>query len=234
MKKRKISKVLATIGIISASAFALASCGNKSNSSTSTDDSTKTTNVVADNKVNFMVDGKIYQTLTIENGQVVMPQNPTKEGYNFKGWYLDETYTKAFSNNDVKAGNVYALFQQITIERFVDGVSLGEVTSDKLEDDVVAKENLTLDKWYIDEACTTKYTNQDVDKLYARNMAKVTLNDGYQDIKEYLVKPNNKLTRPEIDDVKTFYMDETSIKFLNIDNNEFDFDTEITRRLVIY
>ena len=228
MKKRRISKVLATLGIISASAFALASCGNESNSSTSTDNSTKTTDVVDDNKVNFMVDGKIYQTLTIENGQVVMPQNPTKEGYNFKGWYLDETYTKAFSNNDVKAGNVYALFQQITIERFVDGVSLGEVTSDKLEDDVVAKENLTLDKWYIDEACTTKYTNQDVDKLYARNMAKVTLNDGYQDIKEYLVKPNNKLTRPEIDDVKTFYMDETSIKFLNSDNNEFDFDIEIS------
>lgn len=41
-----------------------------------------------------MVDNEIYWIDLCENGPIEdIPQNPTKDGYTFDGWYKDEEYT---------------------------------------------------------------------------------------------------------------------------------------------
>ncbi len=43
-----------------------------------------------DYAVTFMVDGKEYRLENVRNmGEIVKPKAPTKEGYTFKGWYVD-------------------------------------------------------------------------------------------------------------------------------------------------
>lgn len=43
--------------------------------------------------VTFMSDGKVYKTETIEAGQdLIEPDEPTKDGYEFGGWYEDEDF----------------------------------------------------------------------------------------------------------------------------------------------
>ena len=42
-------------------------------------------------KINFVVDGQVYKTVyTSGNETISMPQNPSKEGYTFDGWYWDD------------------------------------------------------------------------------------------------------------------------------------------------
>ena len=41
--------------------------------------------------VNFIVDGEIYRTVgTSGNETIMIPENPTKDGYTFDGWYWDD------------------------------------------------------------------------------------------------------------------------------------------------
>ena len=49
--------------------------------------------------VDFVVDGETYATVTTGGGEAIsLPENPTKEGYDFDGWYWDnETFTKPFT-----------------------------------------------------------------------------------------------------------------------------------------
>ena len=52
-------------------------------------------------KVKFMVDGNVYATVTIEKGKnITMPDDPVKDGYDFKGWYFDNaTFEKLMSGD---------------------------------------------------------------------------------------------------------------------------------------
>ena len=54
-------------------------------------------------KVNFVVDGEIYATVDTNGNEVIkMPENPTKEGYNFDGWYWDkDEWEKPFTANSL-------------------------------------------------------------------------------------------------------------------------------------
>ena len=71
--------------------------------------------------VNFVVDGKIYQTIgTSGNEAISIPQNPTKDGYTFEGWYWDEgVWQKPFTANsllDVPLSSdmsVYAKWEEV-------------------------------------------------------------------------------------------------------------------------
>ncbi|MBO5287335.1 MAG: InlB B-repeat-containing protein [Clostridia bacterium] len=54
-------------------------------------------------KVNFVVDGEIYATVDTNGNEVIkMPENPTKEGCNFDGWYWDkDEWEKPFTANSL-------------------------------------------------------------------------------------------------------------------------------------
>ena len=83
---KKILSILFTITLISTFAFVFSSC----NSSVSFN-------------VNFMVDGEVYNTVSTEGKETItIPENPTKEGYTFDGWYWDnETWQTPFTANSL-------------------------------------------------------------------------------------------------------------------------------------
>ncbi len=52
-------------------------------------------------KLTFKVDGEVYQTISTSGNEVIsMPENPTKDGFIFDGWFWDEgTWQKPFTAN---------------------------------------------------------------------------------------------------------------------------------------
>lgn len=54
-------------------------------------------------KVIFIVDGEIYSTIETSGEETIsLPQNPSKEDYDFDGWYLDEdTWQQSFTKNSL-------------------------------------------------------------------------------------------------------------------------------------
>ena len=54
-------------------------------------------------KLNFIVDGEVYATIdTSGNESIKLPENPTKEGEVFDGWYWDkDTWQKPFTANSL-------------------------------------------------------------------------------------------------------------------------------------
>ena len=77
-------------------------------------------------KVEFIVDGEVYKTVsTRDKSEIEIPKNPKKEGYEFDGWYLDEgKWNDPFTANslldtpisDDMVLKVYAKFIPITEE----------------------------------------------------------------------------------------------------------------------
>ncbi len=50
-----------------------------------------------DFKLNFIVAGEVYDTISTNGKEAIkLPDNPTKEGYIFDGWYWDNEIWKAF------------------------------------------------------------------------------------------------------------------------------------------
>ncbi len=80
--KRKIFTLLTCLILL---ALCLASCGS------------------VEFKVNFIVDGENYAIINTNGGETIkMPDNPTKEGYTFDGWYWDkDTWQKPFTANSL-------------------------------------------------------------------------------------------------------------------------------------
>lgn len=85
-------------------AFTLAACSNKDNGK---EESTKIT-------VNFETNGgSAVASTTVDTtnaNSFVLPANPTKEGYAFDGWYLDQAFTTPFTalGADLKDLTLYA------------------------------------------------------------------------------------------------------------------------------
>ncbi|MBR5439855.1 MAG: InlB B-repeat-containing protein [Clostridia bacterium] len=54
-------------------------------------------------KVTFKVDGETYKTVDVKMEQVItLPQEPTKEGCTFDGWYVDDiTFQRPFTENSM-------------------------------------------------------------------------------------------------------------------------------------
>lgn len=75
-------------------------------------------------KVNFVVDGEIYSTINTSGEEVIaIPQNPTKEGYTFDGWYWDDgKWQRPFTANSLlneplsSDMSVYAKWTEINVE----------------------------------------------------------------------------------------------------------------------
>ena len=56
-----------------------------------------------DFKVNFVVDGEIRHTINTNGSEtIIMPDNPTKEGYEFDGWFWDkDVWERDFTANSL-------------------------------------------------------------------------------------------------------------------------------------
>ena len=68
-------------------------------------------------EVTYMVDGKSYVVQGYEyEEKVTLPTPPTKEGYDFVGWYKDEACTQPYTVGEaVSAFTLYAKFNAKTV-----------------------------------------------------------------------------------------------------------------------
>lgn len=84
MKKRFMG-IIAAIVAIFCGLFALSACDK------------------VEFKVNFVVDGAVYATLNTSGEEIIkMPENPTKDDYDFDGWYWDkDTWQTPFTANSL-------------------------------------------------------------------------------------------------------------------------------------
>ena len=66
--------------------------------------------------VSFSVDGEIINTQTVGDGRTAYYFEPTKEGYEFKGWFTEDTFENEFNFETPITANItlYAKFVEIT------------------------------------------------------------------------------------------------------------------------
>lgn len=181
-------------------------------------------------KLTYYADGKIYHQETISKNQTIkLPNDPIKEGYLFKGWVYKDEPSKQFSKNSKvrKNTDLQALFQAIIVERFIDGTSIGQQELLKIDEGLPNKENLVLDKWYVDSNYTTKYTNQQTDKLYARYVALVSYDNGHEIVFEQMIPVNTEITKPTMENIIRHYMANEDISFTNDKGEDFDFSKPV-------
>ena len=84
--KKKILTILISILALCTCMFTLTACGGK-----------------VEFKINFVVDNQVYATVTTSGSEIIrMPENPTKEDYNFDGWFWDkDVWEKPFTANSL-------------------------------------------------------------------------------------------------------------------------------------
>ncbi len=200
--------------------------------------------------VTFMVrengttgDWQQYTTVdTNDDGSVTLPAEPTVDGYTFRDWYTDEACSadNVFDETSVSGDiTVYALMAEANITLNVtDGSgtatqiagtlsALSQTTTE--QEAAAAAENLTFDGWYTDAAFTQKYSDgMDATALYGRYMAKVTYDNGYEELYTELVTPGGKTTAPDarVDDFVKRYMDDEDISYNDSEGNAIDFTAD--------
>ena len=231
--KNRILIVLALVMLCAVGLFALSAC---SGSETYT--------------VTFMVrengttgDWQQYTTVdTNDDGSVTLPAEPTVDGYTFRDWYTDEACSadNVFDESNVTGDiTVYALMAEANITLNVtDGSgtasqiagtlsALSQTTAE--QEAAAAEENLTFDGWYTDAAFTQKYSHgMDATALYGRYMAKVTYDNGYEELYTELVTPGGKTTAPDarVDDFVKRYMDDEDISYNDSEGNAINFTAD--------
>ena len=231
--KNRLLIVLALVMLCAVGIFALSACNGNS-----------------DYTVTFMVrengttgEWQQYKTVdTNDDGSVTLPAAPEVDGYVFRDWYTDEACSadKVFDETKV-TGNitVYALMAEANITLSVtDGsgtasevagtLSALSQTTAEYEADALS-DNLTFDGWYTDAAFTQKYSSSmDATALYGRYMAKVTYDNGYEELYTELVTPGTLTSAPDarVDDFVKRYMDDEDISYNDSEGNAIDFTAD--------
>lgn len=201
--QKRVATALVLVALLLLSVCAFSACGSK------------------DYTITFMIEGK-SEVVSVVDGKVTPPEDPTKDGYIFRGWYTDEAFTSPFdANAEIKENmTVYAYFVPVSVNIHVNGEAKGEMqmknydTFTKEYQDDALSQNLTFDGWYIDAGYTTKYTTQDVDDLYARYMAEVVFDNGYEIVLSYKVEKGSVIKEPEKSDILKYYMDVNDVYYV--------------------
>lgn len=228
--KNRILIVLALVMLCAVGVFALAACNNT--------ETYTVTFMVRENGTTG--DWQQYTTVdTNDDGSVTLPAEPTVDGYTFRDWYTDEACSadNVFDESNVTGDiTVYALMAEANITlNITDGSgtasevagtlsALSETTAE--QEAAAAEEKLTFDGWYTDAAFTQKYSSgMDATALYGRYMAKVTYDNGYEELYTELVTPGGKTTAPDarVDDFVKRYMDDEDISYNDSEGNAIDF-----------
>ena len=231
--KNRLLIVLALVMLCAVGIFALSACGGG--------ETYTVTFRVRENGTTG--DWQQYKNVdTNDDGSVTLPAEPTVEGYTFRDWYTDEACSadKVFDESKVTADiTVYALMAEANITLSVtDGSgTASEVagtlsalfeTTAEYEADALS-DNLTFDGWYTDAAFTQKYSSSmDATALYGRYMAKVTYDNGYEELYTELVTPGGKTTAPDtrVDDFVKRYMDDEDISYNDSEGNAINFTAD--------
>ena len=98
--------------------------------------------------VKFMVDNEVYDNQVIEeNGIAILPENPTKEGYIFKGWMLDDIVYTDISKIIITEGTIFQAYFTEPYAMLVTGSTfntrMGTAVTDVIFDYYTDKENKT-------------------------------------------------------------------------------------------
>lgn len=199
-----------------------------------------------DLKVTFMVqeDGGewgSYREADIVDGSVEMPENPTKLYYNFSNWYYTQDGTgDPFENSGItESVTVYARFVPIEVEIVINGTNEGtQNLVDVVNNTYDPGEGLEFSGWYTNANFTesTKWDGESVvTTLYARSVARITFNNGYEDVYTTTVAPGTVFTDPasadgiEATEIRKDYMSKYDITYWDEDGNEFDFSEPVTQ-----
>lgn len=231
--KNRILIILALVMLCAVGIFALSACGGS--------ETYTVTFMVRENGTTG--DWQQYTTVdTNDDGSVTLPAEPTVDGYTFRDWYTDEACSadNVFDESNVTGDiTVYALMAEANITlNITDGSgtasqvagtlsALSETTAE--QEAAAAEENLTFDGWYTDAAFTQKYSSgMDATALYGRYMAKVTYDNGYEELYTELVTPGRKTTAPDarVDDFVKRYMDDEDISYNDSEGNAIDFSSD--------
>ena len=199
-----------------------------------------------DLKVTFMVQSDngewgSYREADIVDGSVEMPENPTKLYYNFSNWYYTQDGTgDPFENSGItESVTVYARFVPIEVEIVINGTNEGtQNLVDVVNNTYDPGEGLEFSGWYTNANFTesTKWDGESVvTTLYARSVARITFNNGYEDVYTTTVAPGTVFTDPasadgiEATEIRKDYMSKYDINYWDEDGNEFDFSEPITQ-----
>ena len=231
--KNRILIILALVMLCAVGLFALSACGGS--------ETYTVTFMVRENGTTG--DWQQYTTVdTNDDGSVTLPAEPTVDGYTFRDWYTDEACSadNVFDETSVSGDiTVYALMAEANITlNITDGSgtatqiagtlsALSQTTTE--QEAAAAEENLTFDGWYTDAAFTQKYSDgMDATALYGRYMAKVTYDNGYEELYTELVTPGGKTTAPDarVDDFVKRYMDDEDISYNDSEGNAIDFKSD--------
>ena len=231
--KNRILIILALVMLCAVGVFALAACNNT--------ETYTVTFMVRENGTTG--DWQQYTTVdTNDDGSVTLPAEPTVDGYTFRDWYTDEACSadNVFDETSVSGDiTVYALMAEANITLNVtDGSgtatqiagtlsALSQTTTE--QETAAAEENLTFDGWYTDAAFTQKYSDgMDATALYGRYMAKVTYDNGYEELYTELVTPGTLTSAPDarVDDFVKRYMDDEDISYNDSKGNAIDFTSD--------
>lgn len=242
VQKKSLAILLGVVMLLAGLAL-LASCGNPEKA-----DDLKVTFMVQDDDTS---EWKQFAELTAENGEVELPP-VSKDYYTFANWYDNKEFTGTpFTGKDItKSVTVYARFIPVEVNVHINGVDQG--THDLI--DVVngtynPGEGLEFDGWYTNANYTTKWDNKtETNDLYAKSVARITFNDGYQVVYTTPVNPGSIYESPVTHEATTEegvtttvekafiwrnYMSARDISYVNADGTEFDFDNAIEKNTEI-
>lgn len=179
-----------------------------------------------------------------------IPEAPKKDYYTFRGWYLDTNYEEVFVNENLNSNiTVYAYYVADEVKVIFNGKDMGvKNLADVINDTYDPGEGLTFDGWYTNAECSVKFKAGDPAKtLYARSVAKITFNNGYEDVYTINVVPKTTLVDPKTSTVtvgseeKNFeeayivkeYMSSEDIYYVDENGNEIDFTKAVTKNTTI-
>lgn len=210
-----------------------------------------------DLKVTYMIqeedssEWKQFAESAVENGETELP-TVSKQYYSFANWYENKEFTGApFTGKKItKSTTVYARFVPIEVNVHINGVDQG---TQNLVDVVKGKynpgEGLEFDGWYTNANYTTKWDNKaETNDLYAKSVARITFNDGYQDVFTTTVNPGTIYENPVTQETQTEegvtstvqkahiwqkYMSARDISYVDENGKEIDFTKPINKNTVI-
>ena len=181
--------------------------------------------------ISFVIDGETYQTITTSGDKAIaIPENPTKEGYTFDGWYWDkDVWSKPFTANSLMDApissdmSVYAKFSaikyDITYEN--DGGTHSNPVSYTIEDSfalsAAEKIGYTFVGWYSDAAYTTK-----VESVSAGSKGAITLYAKFE-INNYTISYGNTKDA-ENNNVTSYNVNTDTITLSDLSKTDYVFE----------